>query len=114
MRLAAMQWALPAPTQPSSRFLRAPLLGVRFQKSSVYSTPQIPTKTPVAVPASEAGAIPADSSASQLTSSRIRCCGSMRLASRREIPKNCGSNRSIPSREPIRRVCILPGSLSES
>ena len=50
----------------------------------------MPTNTPVALPVSESGAMPARSSASQLTSSTSRCCGSIVTASRGEMPKNCG------------------------
>ena len=57
-------------------------------------SPQMPTNTPVRLPASRSGACPACSSASQATSSSSRCCGSMLRASRGEMPKNCGSKRS--------------------
>ena len=43
---------------------------------------------------------PGDSNASQATSSSSRCCGSMREASRGEMPKNCGSNLSTSSTKP--------------
>ena len=47
--------------------------------------------TPVGVPASDRGAWPASSSASQATSSSRRCCGSMLAASRGAMPKNSAS-----------------------
>ena len=50
----------------------------------------MPTKTPVRLPASRSGTCPASSSASHATSSRSRCCGSIRDASRGEMPKNFG------------------------
>ena len=53
--------------------------------------------------------IPASSIASHAVSSSSRCCGSMYGASRGEIPKNCGSNWSIPSRNPPRLAIDFPG-----
>ncbi len=55
----------------------------------------MPIKTPVWVPSSFSVDWPAFSSASQLVSSSRRCCGSMLMASRGEIPKNAASNWSI-------------------
>ena len=52
-----------------------------------------------ATAARRSGAWPACSSASHATSSNSRCCGSMPCASRGEIPKNAGSNRSIEAQE---------------
>ena len=46
---------------------------------------------------------PASSSASQLSSSASRCCGSIAAASRGEIPKNAASKRSTCSRNPPNR-----------
>ena len=54
----------------------------------------MPTKTPVALPDRPSVASPALSSASCAVSSSRRCCGSIVAASRGEMPKNCGSNRS--------------------
>ena len=51
---------------------------------------------------SRSGAWPACSSASQLTSSSSRCCGSMPCASRGAMPKNAGSKRSTSRRKPPR------------
>ena len=50
-----------------------------------------PMKTPVWVPASAEGAIPACSIADQVVSSISRCCGSMNMASRADTPKNGAS-----------------------
>ena len=52
----------------------------------------MPTKTPVALPAISVGTMPACSTASQLISISIRCCGSIAMASRSLMPKNSGSN----------------------
>ncbi len=51
-------------------------------------------------PRSASASWPASSSASHAISHSKRCCGSMRSASRGEIPKKAGSKRSIPSRYP--------------
>ena len=50
-----------------------------------------PMKTPVWVPASAEGAIPACSIADHVVSSISRCCGSMNIASRADTPKNGAS-----------------------
>ncbi len=47
-------------------------------------------KTPVSLPASRSATCPASSRASQATRSSSRCCGSSQMASRGEMPKNCG------------------------
>ena len=59
-----------------------------------------PRKTPHRLPATRAGGTPASSSASQLSSSARRCCGSMCSASVRGILKKEASNRSTPSMNP--------------
>ncbi len=46
---------------------------------------------------------PALSRPSQTVSSIRRCCGSIQTASRGEMPKNSGSNPSMPSRNPPKR-----------
>ncbi len=56
----------------------------------------MPTKTPVRLPRSCAGAIPARSKASHEVSSRRRCCGSIARASRGEIPKKPASKSVAP------------------
>ena len=57
------------------------------------------------------GGCPASSSASQATSSSSRCCGSMRAASRGEMPKKAASNRSTCRRgSRPSGVVILPGA----
>ena len=57
------------------------------------STPYF-LKTPVLLPCRVRGGTPARSRASHEHSSRSRCWGSTRSASRGLIPKNAGSNRS--------------------
>jgi hypothetical protein len=62
-----------------------------------------PTNTPVLLPRRAAASSFARSKASQVVSSRSRCCGSIATASRGEMPKNAGSNcaasvRKQPSR----------------
>ncbi len=69
----------------------------------------MPRNTPVRLPASASGACPASSRASQATSSTSRCCGSIDTASRREMPKNSWSKRSMWSRKPPQRVLCFPG-----
>ena len=49
-----------------------------------------PTNTPVRLPRSDAGSMPARSSASHEVSSSSRCCGSIASASRGQMPKNAG------------------------
>ncbi len=51
----------------------------------------MPTKTPVGLPRSVPGSMPACSNASHAVSSSSRCCGSIASASRGEMPKNAGS-----------------------
>jgi hypothetical protein len=70
----------------------------------------MPTNTPVRLPVSVSGAIPARSNASHATSSSSRCCGSMLAASRGEILKNSGSKPAMSSRNPPHRLAILPGA----
>ncbi len=101
-RLAAMLSALPAPVCAPIRCSSA--------TSAPYSLCEIPTNTPVRDRASDGAGAPASSSASQVSSSSRRCCGSISSASRGEIPKKYGSNRSTPSRKPPHRVVALPGA----
>ncbi len=54
----------------------------------------------MSVPLSDLGTMPARSTASQEISSINRCWGSIASASRGEIPKKSGSNRSAPSMNP--------------
>ena len=63
-----------------------------------------PTKTPVSVPRSAAGSMPASSSASQQDSSSSRCCGSIASASRGAMPKNSASNSPASARKPPSRA----------
>ena len=69
--------------------------------------------TPVWLPRSDAGSIPARSTASQPTSIRCRCCGSIAVASRGEIPKNAASKSATSSRKPPASVSrsLLPSGL---
>ena len=62
----------------------------RVQRRIVVVASQMPTNTPVRLPARRSARMPASSSASQATSSSSRCCGSMRAASRGEMPKKRG------------------------
>ena len=71
----------------------------------------MPTKTPVRVPASRAGAMPGvlerlPRHLEQQALLRIHAA-----ASRGAIPKNCGSKPSTSRRNPPRRVDIFPGAL---
>jgi hypothetical protein len=70
----------------------------------------MPMKTPVLVPAILPGAMPASSIASYVTSMSTRCCGSARVASRGDMPKNEASNWSTPLMKPPRRAYVLPGA----
>ena len=63
-----------------------------------------PTYTPVRLPLSASGRMPARSSASHTTSSSSRCCGSISSASRGEMPKNPASKSSTASRKPPSRA----------
>ncbi len=65
-----------------------------------YSLPEIPVNTPVRVPASDPGAMPACWRASQAVSRSSRCCGSMAAASPGAMPKNSASNPATSSRNP--------------
>ena len=56
-------------------------------------------KTPVGLPARRSGALPAFSSASHVTSSSRRCCGSMFWASRGAMPKQSGIEPSTCAEE---------------
>ncbi len=67
-----------------------------------------PAKTPVAVPRSAKGSIPARSNASQQISSIIRCWGSMASASLGPMPKNPASKSPASCRKLPWRVYILP------
>lgn len=71
---------------------------------SAYSLAATPTKTPVRLPRNAPGESPARSKPSHAVSSTSQCCGSIQTASRGEMPKNSGSNPSIPSRNPPKRV----------
>ncbi len=59
-----------------------------------------PAKTPVRLPRTDAGLIPARSNASQEVSRSRRCCGSIASASRGEIPNNPASNSAASYRKP--------------
>jgi hypothetical protein len=74
-----------------------------------YSAVACPTKTPVRLPASEAGTIPASSSASHTTVSSSRCCGSSAAASAGAMPKKDGSKAKGSSRNPPNRETVRPG-----
>ncbi|COX06684.1 Uncharacterised protein [Mycobacterium tuberculosis] len=65
--------------------------------------------TAVRVPPRESGGMPACSSASQATSSSIRCCGSIAAASRGVIPKNSASKPATSGTKPPHFVVIRPG-----
>src|ERR1017187_7813803 len=67
-----------------------------------------PAKTLVALPRSDAGSIPARSSASHAVSSSSRCCGSIATASRGETPKNPGSNSAASCTNPPARTYEVP------
>ncbi|SKV21970.1 Uncharacterised protein [Mycobacteroides abscessus subsp. abscessus] len=75
-----------------------------------YSLAPTPAKIPVRLPRNAAGEYPALSRPSHTVSSISRCCGSIQTASRGEIPKNSGSNPSMPSRNPPKRVYVLPAT----
>ena len=74
----------------------------------------MPTKTPVWLPDKDSGLIPAFSIAVQVSSSRIRCCGSIKAASRGEIRKNGASNWSTCSKNPPYLLDIFPGCFGSS
>ena len=101
-RLAARQSDVPAAAWAS-------VCAASVESMIPYSLTEMPTKAPVFVPRSDEGGSPASSSASQLNSSSRRCCGSIRTASRSEMPKKWLSNPSIRSRYPPQREHILPG-----
>ena len=69
-----------------------------------------PVNTPVGLPRSDAGSIPARSSASHAISSSSRCCGSIASASRGLIPKNPASNSAASSRNPPCPVADPPSA----
>ena len=69
-----------------------------------YSLRQAPVNTPVWVCRNASGRIPACSSASWVTSSSMRCWGSMLSASLGEISKNSASNWSMSDRNEPQRV----------
>ena len=104
IRFDAMPSELPGPSCAS---ICAGSCAARRAKSAFIT----PTNTPVGEPASRATGWPASSSASQATSSSRRCCGSIRAASRGEIRKKPGSNRSMCSRKPPR---LHAGARAES
>ena len=93
--------ALPVPAYGPSSSMFAP-------RRRAWSKQVTPTKTPVAEPYSEVGAIPACSSACHAVSSSSRCCGSIARASRGEMPKNVASNVSIVGKKPPRRTRLVP------
>ena len=66
--------------------------------------------TPVRLPPSESGGMPACSSASQATSSSIRCCGSIASASRGVMPKKSASKPATSETKPPHFVVIRPGA----
>lgn len=68
--------------------------------SSPYSSRCTPMKTPVRVPRSVRGTCRPSSRAAHAVSSARRCCGSIWLASRGEMPKKLASNRSTSSTNP--------------
>ncbi|ODA69084.1 hypothetical protein APS67_006762 [Streptomyces sp. AVP053U2] len=70
-----------------------------------------PAKTPVRLPRSDTGSIPARSIASQVVSSSRRCCASVATASRGLIPKNSGSKAPASCRKPPERVYDVPDTL---
>ena len=80
--------------------------------AAAYPEVAAPANTPVRLPRSDAGAIPARSTASQDTSSSSRCCGSMAWASRGLIPKNAGSNPATSATNPPCRARSAAGSRS--
>ncbi len=76
---------------------------------SAYSAVAWPTNTPLRLPASAEGRIPAASSASHTTCSRMRCWGSMVVASTGEMPKKPASKANGSSRNPPCRETVFPG-----
>ncbi|EOD64308.1 hypothetical protein H480_32483 [Amycolatopsis vancoresmycina DSM 44592] len=68
-----------------------------------------PTNTPVRLPRTDAGSMPARSNASHVASSSSRCCGSMVSASRGEMSNSSGSNRLASATNPPLRVEMRPG-----
>ncbi len=56
-----------------------------------YPEVEAPTKTPVRLPRSDCGSMPARSRTSQDASRSRRCCGSMATASRGEMPNSPAS-----------------------
>ena len=61
-------------------------------------------KTPVRLPARVEAGRPASSTASQVSSSSSRCCGSIWSASRGEMPKKAASNAPMSGRTPAAQV----------
>jgi hypothetical protein len=62
--------------------------------------PMVPANTPVELPFNDSGSMPDRSSASQHTSSSMRCCGSIIIASFGLIPKNAASKSVASCRNP--------------
>ncbi|GGR96660.1 hypothetical protein GCM10010269_39390 [Streptomyces humidus] len=62
-----------------------------------------PAKTPTCSAVRDSGGYPASSSVCQAMVRNSLSWGSMRSASRREMPKNSGSKRSMPVRKPPQR-----------
>ena len=78
--------------------------------NGVWSSCDSPKKTPVAVPANDAGAIPARSTASQEVSSNRRCCGSIARALLSGRLKNGASKPPMSSRKAPHREIVFPGT----
>ncbi len=100
---------------PPGRATCPPRHGRRSAATSVesmmpYSLTEMPTKAPVFVPRSDEGGRPASSKASQLNSSKSRCCGSIRNASRSEMPKKWLSKSSMLVEIPAPPRAHLAGS----
>ena len=97
-RTKATRPAVMLPAVPKKRS-SCPLAAI----TSRYSLPPTPTYTPVRLPRSPSGSMPASSRACQVVSSSIRCCGSIMRASMGDMRKKELSNRSMPSTKPPRR-----------
>ncbi|GAA1082100.1 hypothetical protein GCM10009663_26270 [Kitasatospora arboriphila] len=78
-------------------------------EASEYSAVAWPTKTPVRLPASAEGRMPASSSASQAVWSSSRCWGSTALASAGDMPKKAWSKAKASVMKPPWREAVLPG-----
>ena len=112
----------PSPPGPPGRARTTPGRRSRWSRSRSAGSPPAPPSRPAAVarrrprrrtprsgePRSDAGSIPARSSASQDTSSSSRCCGSIASASRGLIPKNPASNSAASCTNPPWRAYEVP------